>query len=210
MSPGDGTGGHSSCSTSSRIGQTCVRSYERMEFLGDALLDYSVVPMLYNQLPSAHEGILAGSKTLIIENKSLAQESIRMRLYELIYAKDSVLSQLKHLKAAVDDAVDMKRLSQHVQISGSCAHLYQYYAPWTMAEESYVLADVDGKIKTGISSTITQLLADVLESLVGAVFVDCGRDYTVIDKVISKVLRLDKRIGDIRDIYETLSKRGID
>lgn len=47
-------------------------SYERMEFLGDAILDLVVVEYLYAQFPNANSGELSSMKSSIVNNKSLS------------------------------------------------------------------------------------------------------------------------------------------
>lgn len=44
---------------------------ERLEFLGDAVLDLVVAPYLYNQYPDKHEGFLTSTRAKIVQRESL-------------------------------------------------------------------------------------------------------------------------------------------
>ena len=48
-----------------------VKSNERLEFLGDAVLDLSVAAYLYSMDPEAQEGLLTQRKSKIVSRKNL-------------------------------------------------------------------------------------------------------------------------------------------
>lgn len=49
------------------------RSYERLEFLGDAVLNLCVAQEMYRMLPLAGEGVLTKARASIINNRNLAR-----------------------------------------------------------------------------------------------------------------------------------------
>lgn len=57
-----------------------VRSYERLEFLGDSILGYCVARYLYTDYPKADEGFLTKAKANIVSGKTLAQAIEKMDL----------------------------------------------------------------------------------------------------------------------------------
>jgi ribonuclease III len=65
-------------------------SNERLEFLGDAVLDMLVSEYLYRDLPSAAEGELTRKKSAIVSRKSLATKGKSLGLRDfLLYAKEA-------------------------------------------------------------------------------------------------------------------------
>jgi ribonuclease III len=54
------------------------RSYERLEFLGDAVLNLCVAQEMYRMLPLAGEGVLTKARASIINNRNLAKVAERI------------------------------------------------------------------------------------------------------------------------------------
>jgi ribonuclease-3 len=57
-------------------------SNERMEFLGDAVLELVVSRYLYNTYPKEEEGVLTNYRSAIVCTPSLAQEALRLQFGE--------------------------------------------------------------------------------------------------------------------------------
>jgi len=53
-------------------------SNERLEFLGDAILQFLVTEKLFNKYPQTPEGELTNYRAATVNTKSLAQESLRL------------------------------------------------------------------------------------------------------------------------------------
>lgn len=54
------------------------RSYERLEFLGDAVLNLCVAQEMYRMLPLAGEGVLTKTRASIINNRNLSKIAERV------------------------------------------------------------------------------------------------------------------------------------
>ncbi len=54
------------------------RSYERLEFLGDAVLNVCIAQEMYRMLPLAGEGVLTKTRASIINNRNLARVAERI------------------------------------------------------------------------------------------------------------------------------------
>lgn len=65
-------------------GDAAVRDNERLEFLGDAVIDIVVADMLYRRMPDASEGQLTQLRAALVRTKSLAQIGARFRLGEFL------------------------------------------------------------------------------------------------------------------------------
>jgi ribonuclease-3 len=61
-----------------------LRDNERLEFLGDAILDVVVSDILLETYPSANEGQLSKMRAAVVNEKTLAQVSYSIRLQECI------------------------------------------------------------------------------------------------------------------------------
>jgi len=62
-----------------------LRHNERLEFLGDAVLELAVTEFLYNQYPTRTEGELTSFRAAIVRTESLAFEAERLKLGEFLY-----------------------------------------------------------------------------------------------------------------------------
>ena len=113
------------------------RSYERLEFLGDAVLDTVVSQVLFERFPEATEGVLSRLRANIVRDASLAKVASGLSLGNLV------------------------QLGQ-------------------------------GELKSG-GARRDSILADALEAVFGAVFVDGG--YEAAERVILNVL--DERLATI-------------
>jgi ribonuclease III len=54
--------------------------YERLEFLGDAVLDLAIADLLMRQLPQAKEGTLSKERASIVNGRTLASKAIEVGL----------------------------------------------------------------------------------------------------------------------------------
>ncbi|NCO59097.1 MAG: ribonuclease III [Deltaproteobacteria bacterium CG_4_8_14_3_um_filter_51_11] len=117
---------------------------ERLEFLGDAVLDLAVGHMLMNLLPEAREGELSKLRASVVSENGLSRAARELRLGEMIL------------------------LGKGEEASG-------------------------GKDKPSI-------MADTLEALIGAVYLDGGLDnaMVVIERIIGPLLRqtIEKGLAD--------------
>ncbi len=113
------------------------RSYERLEFLGDAVLDTVVSQVLFERFPDATEGVLSRLRAAIVRDASLAEVASEFKLGNLV------------------------QLGQ-------------------------------GELKSG-GARRDSILADALEAVFGAVFVDGG--YHEAERVILRVL--DTRLASL-------------
>lgn len=59
-------------------------SYERLEFLGDAVLDLIAAEVLFEKFPTANEGFLTKSRAKLVKGETLAKFSIKLGIEELL------------------------------------------------------------------------------------------------------------------------------
>ena len=66
--------------------QKLTNSYERLEFLGDAVIDFLVTCHLFSEHPGIEPGKLTNLRSALVNNNTLARISVERRLYtHLLY-----------------------------------------------------------------------------------------------------------------------------
>src|SRR5437763_15698307 len=60
------------------------RSYERLEFLGDSILNFQVSLFLYTKFPHYSEGKMSKLKQLMVREKTLAFASTKIKFTKLL------------------------------------------------------------------------------------------------------------------------------
>lgn len=94
--------------THSSIADTRLNSNERMEFLGDAVLDLIVCELLYRRFPNLQEGDLTKIKSAVVSRKICAEVAIETGLSELLIIGKGISSRSampSSLAAAVYESV---------------------------------------------------------------------------------------------------------
>lgn len=70
--------------THSSLGNDGLPNYERLEFLGDAVLGFLVAESLYKQKPEIPEGELTSRRSLMVSRRPLAEVAIALRLVDYL------------------------------------------------------------------------------------------------------------------------------
>lgn len=78
------------------------RSYDRLEFLGDAVLGYCVTIVLYEQYPNANEGEMTNLRRVIISRDGLSEFALKHHLQNLILTASNNLNVLQSQKVLAD------------------------------------------------------------------------------------------------------------
>lgn len=67
-------------SATRRTGQNDQESYERLEFLGDAVLDIVIAHLLYREFPEKDEGFLTKMKSKIVARNNLNALAVKLKV----------------------------------------------------------------------------------------------------------------------------------
>ncbi|KAI8065560.1 hypothetical protein BC940DRAFT_241014, partial [Gongronella butleri] len=113
--------------------------YQRLEFLGDAILDFLVVRYLFERYPGATPGVLTDLKTACVNKHILGYLCMHIKMHHHIIHYSSML-----VKAIETIEHEIKQ----VKVSGNVGHEF-----W-------------------LDLNMPKVLSDVIESMLGAVFVD--------------------------------------
>jgi len=83
-----------------------MRSYERLEFLGDAILDMIVSEFLYKEHPHATEGDLSQQRALLVNQDYLSEIARTLRLQNFITAQQVPDNPVEESDAVLSDVVE--------------------------------------------------------------------------------------------------------
>ncbi|XP_058129328.1 endoribonuclease Dcr-2 [Anopheles coustani] len=166
-------------------GNLLTGSYQQLEFLGDAVLDFLVTLYIYERNPSMSPGQLTDLRSALVNNVNLACVLVRYELHRYI------LSESPMLTAAIDRFVEVQ-VRKNNQI-GDWVRLLCEEGDTPLVE--YV--------------DVPKVLGDVFEALIGAVYLDCGKDLDVVWRVCYRLLRneinnftRDTPIQVVRQLHE--------
>jgi dsRNA-specific ribonuclease len=152
-------------------------NYERLEFLGDAVLDYLLMDYLYRRYPDASPGELSFLKSAGVNNESFCFMAVQLNLQEHIDATIRYIQSIKEYESFINQS--------------------QYFNP-----------DLEGP----------KILADVFEALIGAIYLDSGRNlkqlwsciYPLWNNFLDKHVTLDgAQENPLRMLYERIQEIGI-
>ncbi|KAF9583828.1 Dicer-like protein 1, partial [Lunasporangiospora selenospora] len=152
---------------SSYIGQKNTMCYQRLEFLGDAVLDFQVVWYYYRKFYDAPPGVITLVKDASVNNRILAALSILWDLPKLLrHTSPTMVMAIHHATEALQ-----KRKEE-----AEAQHFAGEY--W-------------------IDVAMPKVLGDLVEASLGAILVDCGFNMDVITDIFNRMIRpfLDKHVS---------------
>ncbi|KAL7056145.1 hypothetical protein AAHC03_021158 [Spirometra sp. Aus1] len=160
--------------------------YQRLEFLGDAILDFVVTQRIFKEHPTFNPGELTDLRTALVSNINLAIVAVRLSIHRYLDQTDPTL---------------WENIGNFAQVV-----LEQPYKLWQL-EDQY----------SGSSRSLSyKVLGDMVEAIIGAVYIDCGGSMPVITSVIYKLLDRefevygqDIPVDPIRLMHETYPKLEI-
>ncbi|XP_043689344.1 ribonuclease 3-like protein 3 [Telopea speciosissima] len=128
--------------------KSCI-SYERLEYIGDSVLNLLVARELFFLYPDLPPGLLTKLRAANVDNEKLARVAVRHSLHDYLRHK--------------------------------APHLQEQIQEFSQAVLDYPVHS-NGLIDT------PKVLADIVESLVGAVFVDCHSSLETVWQVFKRLL----------------------
>ncbi|KAG0025287.1 Dicer-like protein 1 [Podila clonocystis] len=140
--------------------------YQRLEFLGDAVLDFLVVSYYYEKYPDAPPGAITLIKSSSVNNQILGAMAVAWGLGEfLVHMSEPLAGEIERVIVAMEA---IKETSKSGALEG------EYW----------------------IDLKMPKVLGDVVESMLGAVFVDCGFNVARITELFGHMIRpfLDKHV----------------
>lgn len=143
-----------------------IPSYQRLEFLGDALLDLVIVDYLFQRFPDADPQWMTEHKMAMTSNHFFGCLCVQIGLQRhLLMTTSALVGQLR-------DFVEELELAKEQAVLEAKANGVE-------ARRDFWLA----------TSHPPKALSDMLESLVGAMFVDSGYDYGVVRRFFATFIQ---------------------
>ncbi|XP_021945451.1 endoribonuclease Dicer [Folsomia candida] len=141
-----------------------TNAYQRLEFLGDAVLDFLVTHHIYNTQNKVTAGSLTDLRSALVNNVTFGSQAVRYGFHKLL------LQFSPRLQESIDKFVNFQERNNHV-VSGSFELL---------TDNDCVMAeDID----------VPKPLGDIFESLAGAVFIDSGMSLDTVWKVFYRLMK---------------------
>uniref|UniRef100_A0A182W963 Dicer-2 n=1 Tax=Anopheles minimus TaxID=112268 RepID=A0A182W963_9DIPT len=170
---------------SSSTSHSLTSSYQQLEFLGDAVLDFLISMYIFERNPTMSPGQLTDLRSALVNNVNLACILVRYGLHQYI------LSQSPMLTDTIGKFVDVQRNNKNR--TGDWVRLLTEESDMLMAE--YV--------------DVPKVLGDVFEALIGAIYLDCKHDLTVVWQMCYRLMRdeiasfsRNTPIQVVRQLYE--------
>ncbi len=175
--------------------ESVKQSNERLEFLGDGVIDYLVTLYLYLKFPEMTPGEMTDLRSSIVNNRSFAEVAVNSGLSGFLSLRDDYVQDKIALfkESLVND--ELKGLSG--------------------LSRDFVESDLYNE-DTCPSFTISEppkILGDVFESILGAVYLDCGLNLSVVWGVLRSVYQnmddiIEKRPKQpVKDLFEMFPER---
>ncbi|PNP59131.1 hypothetical protein THARTR1_01379 [Trichoderma harzianum] len=164
----------------SYVFDTRIPDYQRLEFLGDALLDMAVVDFLFKRFPEADPKWLTEHKTAMVSNQFLGCLCVKLGLHKhILLATSALLSDIGRYASQFEQAEEVARLkSQGGAQESSCDGSSSQAGAQSIPQDFWIEVPQPPKA-----------LADVVEALLGAMFVDSGYSFSVVLSFFTKFIQ---------------------
>lgn len=137
---------------------TLTDCYQRLEFLGDAVLDYLITRHLYEDTRMHSPGALTDLRSALVNNTIFASLAVRHGFHKYF----------RHLSPGLHEVVE-----RFIRLQEESGH--------ALVEELYLLAEHECEEVEDVE--VPKALGDVFESVAGAIYLDSGRSLDAVWKV---------------------------
>ncbi|XP_022902072.1 endoribonuclease Dcr-1 [Onthophagus taurus] len=143
---------------------TLTDCYQRLEFLGDAVLDYLITRHLYEDSRMHSPGALTDLRSALVNNTIFASLAVRHGFHKYF----------RHLSPGLHQVVE-----RFVRLQEESGH--------ALAEELYLLAEHECEEVEDVE--VPKALGDVFESIAGAIYLDSGRSLDAVWQVYYQMMK---------------------
>lgn len=163
-----------------------TRSYERLEFIGDAVLDYLITMYIYEYGNNLNPGELTDLRSALVNNETFAAFTVRLGLHK----------SLKYMNILLQSYIE-----KYVKYMHSCNY---------DLNSNMLIFINDGDVNSAENIDVPKALGDIFESVVGAIYLDCGMDMHIVWKIVYKIMYKEIDLfsacvpkNPVRLLYET-------
>ncbi|KZT58796.1 ribonuclease III [Calocera cornea HHB12733] len=138
--------------------------YERLEFIGDAILDFLTVRMIFTRWGDQPEGWLTLLKGAMVSNAALAAAGVELGLHKYIMHDSSHLTPI--ISAYAEEVTNLK-------------------------DEDLAAAQMEGRApgEYWVDLEPPKVLSDIVEAVVGAIYVSDSFDHTGYEDVFDRLFK---------------------
>ncbi|KAJ0183244.1 hypothetical protein K1T71_001220 [Dendrolimus kikuchii] len=143
-----------------------TRSYERLEFVGDAILDFLITTHIFENNPNLKPGEITDLRSALVNNTTFAAYTVKLGLHKLMCS---------NFDRALFDAIGkfvVHQTERNHEILEDIVYLVDQ-------RECQIAEYID----------VPKVLSDIFESLVGAMYLDCGGKLDVVWNVVYAIMR---------------------
>ena len=136
-------------------------SYERLEFLGDAVLDFYICENLFNENENENPGRLTTMKVSLVNNKTLALISLIYDFDEIVFLKKNYLNEdLINIKAKAKDYLENPKLFKNIDNESfkMLGDLFESFIGALFVDSEFDLAKISYILKEMIYDKLFKLL----------------------------------------------------
>lgn len=154
---------------------TVTDCYQRLEFLGDAILDYVITRHLYEDSQRYSPGVLTDLRSALVNNNIFAALAVKWNFHKFFKAISpelfNVIERFVARQKEKEDEIDLDEEEEEEENSG---------------EEV-------------VEMEIPKALGDIFESVAGAIYLDSGMSLDVVWKVYYRIMKpqIDKYLKSI-------------
>ncbi|XP_059489043.1 endoribonuclease Dicer-like isoform X2 [Neocloeon triangulifer] len=142
-----------------------TNSNQRLEFLGDAVLDFLVTAHIYEKFAHLNPGEMTDLRSALVNNVTFASLAVRYGFHTFLLENNPTLA------SRIENFVEFQQRNNH-KIS-----------------DDHLLLIQECNVSIGIALEVPKVLGDIFESIVGAVFLDCGKDFVETWRVIYPLMK---------------------
>lgn len=161
-------------------------SYQQLEFLGDAVLDFLVTSYISEQCPKMDPGKLTDLRSALVNNVTLACIVVRNGIHKYLLSGNVLLSEAIKKFVAYQNSKDNRVVLDQI-----------------------ILLETEEEASTAEAIDVPKVIGDLFESIIGAVFLDCGLNLETTWNIIYGLLKqelhefmVDVPLQIIRQLYE--------
>nr|XP_023016629.1 endoribonuclease Dcr-1 [Leptinotarsa decemlineata] len=140
--------------------------YQRLEFLGDAVLDYLITRHLYEDPRMHSPGALTDLRSALVNNTIFASLAVRNNFHKYF----------RHLSPGLNEVVE-----RFIRLQEEGGH--------PLVEELYLVVEAECEEVEDVE--VPKALGDIFESVAGAIFLDSGMSLDAVWKVYHRMMKAE-------------------
>ncbi|XP_050348802.1 endoribonuclease Dicer [Nymphalis io] len=152
-------------SHASYIRNRLTNSYERLEFLGDAILDFLITAHIFENFGKLTPGDLTDLRSALVNNVTFASYVVKLGLHKFLCFQMNPV-----LETSIKTFVEHQEERDHEIVE----------------DVLYLIDEEDSNVAQYID--VPKVLSDIFEAIVGAIYLDCGGNLSKVWSTVYKIM----------------------